>query len=489
MTDQEKIEWLACAESPIYFADTHCQIYDTAQKTWIPFGLWPAQARTLKVIQENDLTIILKARQLGLTWVCLAYALWQLLFHPIAEVLLFSRRDEEAMYLIGDERLKGMYKRLPAWMQARSVTASSAHEFGLSNGSTARAFPTSAGDSYTATLAIVDEADLVPDFGRLMRAVKPTIDTGGRMVLLSRSDKSQPESEFKNIYRAAKSKQSPWVPVFLPWNVRPVRDAAWYEAQKADILSRTGALDDLHEQYPATDTEALAPRTLDKRIPAPWIENCYVPMEAQRAPDAPAIPGLVVYRRPEPDRVYVLGVDPAEGNPTSDDSAITVLDVMGGEECATVAGKFQPGQTADYADQLGTYYNDAGLMVERNNHGHAVLLWLSEHSKLRILKGRDNKPGWLSSPLGKTLLYNDMTNCFHDKDTTLHSFSTYMQLASIEGATLRAPEGQHDDKADSYALSHVGRAPMMAAPAAMKQGRVQGRAPGAMSRQAVRRAA
>ena len=460
MNEQQRAEWLVCAESPLYFANTYCNIYDAAAGDWIPFGLWPAQARTLKTIQQNPLTIILKARQLGLTWLCLSYALWQMVFHPIAEVLLFSRRDDEAKYLISDERLQGMYKRLPVWMQARAITQASAHEFSLSNGSKARAFPTSAGDSYTATLAIVDEADLVPDFNRLMRAVKPTIDTGGRMVLLSRTDKTQPESEFKRIYREAKAGRSPWAPVFLPWYVRPARDQVWYEEQRADILARTTALDDLHEQYPATDTEALSPRSLDKRIPSTWLEACYQEISPIVDPKAPALPGLIIYETPAPGRSYALGLDPAEGNPTSDESAITVLDVMSGEEVAMISGRLQPSTIALYADQIGRYYNKAGIMVERNNHGHAVLLWLEEHSRLRRLNGHDDKAGWLSSKLGKALLYNEMADCVHQKDTALHTFATYMQLASIEGSTLLAPEGQHDDKADSYALAQVGRVAM-----------------------------
>jgi hypothetical protein len=35
----------------------------------------------------------------------------------------------------------------------------------------------------------------------------------------------------------------------------------------------------------------------------------------------------------------------------------------------------------------------------------------------------------------------------------LHSFDTFSQLASIEGSTLRAPEGEADDRADAYALA------------------------------------
>jgi len=385
--DQNAAEWIKCAESPLYFVHHYCYIFDAEVRGWIPFHLWPAQARTLKTIQTERLVVILKARQLGMTWLCLAFALWQMLFHPAAQILLFSKRDDEAMELLSKEKLRGMYSRLPRFMQCRGILQTNEHEWILSNGSRALAFPTTAGDSYTASLAIIDEADLCPDLNRLMRSVKPTIDAGGQLILLSRADKSAPESEFKRIYKAARRGQSSWRPVFLPWHVRPSRDAAWYAEQKQDIEARTGALDDLHEQYPATDTEALAPRSLDKRIPAGWIEACYQEETGSLPADAPAIPGLVIYRSPQKGRKYALGVDPAEGNPTSDDSALTVLDVLSGEECAVLSGKFQPAVMASYADKVGVYFNHAALMVERNNHGHAVILWLTEHSQLRVLVG------------------------------------------------------------------------------------------------------
>jgi hypothetical protein len=483
MNSERKMELLVCAESPIHFANTYGQIYDAAEGAWIPFDLWPAQARTLKLMQTQPLTVILKARQLGLTWLCLAYALWQMLFRPQAEVLLFSCRDDEAVHLL-DERLKGMYNRLPDWMKVREVTRSNSHEFGLSNGSNARAFPTSAGDSYTATLAIVDEADLIPDFNRLMRAVKPTIDTGGRMVLLSRVDKTTPESEFKRIYRAAKRDGSPWTGVFMPWFVRPARDDAWYEAQKADILSRTGALDDLLEQYPATDTEALAPRSQDKRISPMWIEACYEELQPHDDRDAPAIPGLEIYIPPRLygglPMLYVIGADPAEGNPASDDSALTVVDLDTGEECAVLSGKYEPSTFGAYIAAISSYYWDAPAMIERNNHGHAVIQWVAEHADhVQLLRGHDDKVGWMSSSLGKKLLYTECADHFRQNAQTqtkiLHSFASYTQLASIDGNKLAAPQGMHDDRADAFALAHVGRAYAIVDDAPTMQFHVAGR--------------
>lgn len=458
MTDDEiKAEWLRCDVRPSYFLDNYVQVYDATTRAWIPFKLWPAQFEVLDTLLNNRLVIILKARQLGLSWLVLGYILWVMLFRPAATALIFSRRDDEAINLV-DDRLKGMYQRLPPWMQARSVTENNAHEFQLSNGSVARAFPTTGGDSYTATVALVDEADLVPDLGKLMTRVKPTIDAGGQLILLSRADKAKPESEFKRIYRAAKQKLNEWAAVFLPWFKRPDRTAKWYAAQRRDVQTRTGALDELYEQYPATDVQALAPATLSKRIAAEWLQRCYAELpplsdEALKAAGAPAIPGLAVYRLPEPRHLYVIGADPAEGNPTSDDSAATVLDKATGEEVARLRGKLQPSTLASHVDALGRWFNGAAVLVERNNHGHAVLLWLKEHSRLKKLAGWDGRAGWLSSQKGKTLLYDEAADAFRDDVTELHSFDTFTQLSSIDGSTLAAPEGELDDLADSYALA------------------------------------
>jgi hypothetical protein len=447
------VEWRKCKRSVAYFIDTYCQVYDAEALGWIPFKLWPAQFKVLRFLQQFQLLIALKARQLGMTWLMLGYALWLMIFYPIATILIFSKRDDEAVYLLGPERLRGMYYRLPEWMQAQSVTTDDRHIFGLSNGSIARAFPTSAGDSYTATFALADEFDLVEDQGGLLNRVQPTIDAGGKLAVISRVDKRTPNSRFKQIYRAAKAGLNSWKAVFLPWNAHPGRMLEWYEQKKRDTLAATGALDDLYEQYPATDVEALAGKTLNKRISAEWLMRCYIEMASLEPKAAPAIPGLLLYRLPEPGVKYVGGVDPAEGNPTSDESSFTFIDRVTQEEVAHLSGKFQPEVLAAHADTVGKYFNNAPLLVERNNHGHAVILWLREHSPLTLLRGHDKKIGWHTTDLSKVLLYDHAAPTFRDGDTIIHTFLVQQQLASIEGSTLSAPPGEMDDRAVSYVLS------------------------------------
>lgn len=458
-------ELARCYRSPLYFIVNYVKIFDAHRGIWIPFKLWPAQRKTLRAMTKRRLVIMLKARQLGLSWLVLAYALWLMMFRPIAEIGLFSRREKEAIYLLSDERLRGIFKRLPEWMTTGfSFEEESKTVWKLNNGSVARAFPTSAGDSYTLTLAIVDEADLAPDLETLMSGVKPTIDAGNQMFLVSRSDKSKPNSYFKRIYKSAKQGLNAWFAVFLPWNARPDRDKKWYARMKRDALQNDGTLDTLHEQYPGKDIEALQARTLDKRIHPKFLSRCFEEMDKleELPPKTPVIPGLEIYRLPENESQYVIGADPAEGNPTSDPSAATVMDMLTGEEMAVIEGRIEPTVFAGYINLLGIFYNHAFVLVERNNHGHAVIAWLRDNSELPLLQGHDMIPGgkvkfgWLSSQKGKALMYNECADAFRDQETVLHSFATFTQLASIEGASLLAPVGEHDDRADSYTLAIVG---------------------------------
>lgn len=456
--DEQAAEWALCAESPVYFMAAYCWVFNATDEAWIPFDLWPAQAWALLQLLDNRLVVILKARQLGFTWLILGFVLWQMLFRPAATIGIFSRIETDASNLL-DFRLKGMYRRLPAFMQCRAEPISNMSHWELSNGSVAMAFATTGGRQYTFSFLLADEADFQENLPSFMRATKPAIDAGGSMVLLSTSEKSKPNSLFKQIYRAAKQKQNEWLALFLPWYARPGRTLSWYAAQQRDTLANTGSLDDVHQEYPATDTESLAPRSLDKRIPMLWIERCYQELAPLPLPaDAPPIEALQVFSPPYRGRQYVVGCDTAEGNPTSDDSAIAVLDKETGDEVAALAGKYQPNVTAAYCADLSRYYNGAPILVERNNHGHAVILWLQDNYNKRLLvSGHDGKTGWNDNSLGKTTLYSTLAESFRTEEIMVHSFETYMQVTSIEGSSLRAPEGMHDDRADAFALANIAR--------------------------------
>lgn len=474
--EEQRAELLKCAASPSYFINTYVKIFDPEIKQWVPFELWPFQEECLELMRWVSEFLGLKSRQVGMTWLALAYGLWLMLFASIAEVLLFSKREDEAIYLLSDERLRGMYNHLPEWMKAKSIIVDDKKHFRLSNGSGARAFPSNAGDSYTATYAVVDEADLLAssDLSSLLGRVAPTVEAGGQLVVISRPDKSKPNSHFKQLYKDAIAGKNTWTAVFIPWHAHPGRDEDWYTKQKSNYR-----LDDLHEQYPATEGEALSARTSDKLLEDTWVTQCYtqkkpIPSE-DLPPDAPAISGLCIYVLPETGRSYVIGVDPAEGKENSDDSSAVVMDQETGEEVAHLSGKIYMTVLAGYINQLGIWYNDAAVLYERNNHGHACLVWMRDHSRLPLLKGDDNDEGWQTNSKSKHVMYSDTAAELKAGLLRINNPTTYFQLVSIERSTLRAPSQMHDDAATAFALALLARRRNVATESFFFQMKVKGR--------------
>lgn len=452
-------EILLCSLSKSYFINTYVHIYDSVEKNWVPFLLWESQEYALEEMQTHQAVVWIKSRQIGATWLALADALHEMLFRPIAVVLLFSRRDDEAVFLL-DDRLKGMYSRLPDFLKAGAIVEDNSHSMKLSNESEVKAFSTTGGDTYTATYAIVDEAALIgKKLKSLINSVKPTIDMGGRILVLSRPNKDEPTSYFNAMYKGALGGRTVWHPLFLSWRANPNRSDEWYEKERESILEETGALDDLFERYPSTDEEALRASTKSKRLKDDWVKQCFVKNAPKYEDDhAPAIPDLILYEIPMPGELYSLGADPAEGNPTSDDSAFTIVNRKNDKEVASLSGKFDVDTFSQYIAEVGDYFNNAEIWVERNNHGQAILLGLRmilDDGKYYydIADGIDERPGWLSSTKGKVLLYSYAASVIKQRHCVIRTEKTKDQLISIEGKTLRAPEGDNEDLADSFALA------------------------------------
>lgn len=452
MTDP-RTAFLHCALDPAYFTARYVHIYDATRQTWLPFSLWPAQRDVLRTMASERKLVVLKARQLGISWLSLAYALWLLICRPPATILLFSLREAEAKELLW--RLKGMYARLPLWLQARRITKDNENRWELSNGSRALAFSTKGGRSYTGTFALVDEADFVPDLNQFLNAVKPTIDAGGQLCLVSTSDKRRPVSTFKNLFRASLKGTGDYRHIFLPWHARPDRDARWHAVTKAEMFAQRGTNDDFMAEYPATPEEALAPEQLDRRLPLEWV---LAVSETDIRPGVLplAVPGLAAWAGVVTDRRYVIGVDPAEGNVHSDESVACVLDAETWAQVALLACRVEPATFAGYIVQLSGYYNDADIMVERNNHGHLVIREIQCDGGPRVLNGYDKRPGWLSNVKGKPLLYGLLAAAVKEGACKVRDLETANQLASIEASSLRAPAGLHDDRADAFALAVAG---------------------------------
>ena len=256
---KEELEY--CKQNLEYFIENYVHIEDKDNPENIiqRFILWDKQKETLKIISNNKLNIILKARQLGITWLVLAYASHKMLFKKGYTVIALSRTESEACELV--RRLGVIYRNMPELIRENNKENNgwkgikfkeNALElviyFPTGEVSKFTAFPSSsgAGRSFTANLLILDEWAFQANAEKIWLSVYPTINrpTGGQVIGLSTIERG---TLFEELYTTPNNFKK----IFLPWNTDPRRDKKWYESTKIDL----GNL--IMQEYPATVEEAL----------------------------------------------------------------------------------------------------------------------------------------------------------------------------------------------------------------------------------------
>ena len=200
----------------------------------IRFTRWDHLIDIAEKLTSERLIVILKARQIGFSWLIAAYAAWLARFHEGAVILMLSKGQDEAKALLGKVRF--ILVNLPdTWQVKFGADSKSEIEIPEMN-SKIVALPATedAGRSETATVVVQDEADFHEYLDANYAAVKPTIDAGGQLIQGSTSNKRKMISLFKELYRGAPD--NGYAKVFLGWDVRPCRDKKWYAQLGVPLL-------------------------------------------------------------------------------------------------------------------------------------------------------------------------------------------------------------------------------------------------------------
>ena len=94
-------EFEYCRNDVVYWANNYCVIEDKdAPGVIVPFKGWEAQNQTLRDFSENRLNLILKARQMGITWISLFFCLHDMIFNLGHTVVALSKTEEDAKELV-----------------------------------------------------------------------------------------------------------------------------------------------------------------------------------------------------------------------------------------------------------------------------------------------------------------------------------------------------------------------------------------------------
>lgn len=152
------------------------------------------------VMEANQVVLFLKARQLGLTWLCAARQLGRALTLPGTRHLVFRQREEDAFEIVG--RQWDLLKSLPPHLrfgakvlkphrgfEREDVRPEGEIEFLHPDGrrSSIKALPPTgdAGHGDTVADVLVDEAARIKKLADVLKAVMATVGTVGEVYLVS----------------------------------------------------------------------------------------------------------------------------------------------------------------------------------------------------------------------------------------------------------------------------------------------------------------
>jgi hypothetical protein len=408
----EENEKVACAEQPAKLLERVKCIDATTGETFTfqlldPAAPWYWQRAVLDHWTSNEKSLVLKARQLGITWLAAGLGLWTVLFKPGARVLVISINEEEASKVVN--RLWDMYQSLPDHLKMGTTVVKPAretrpnlhielkHPDGRISSVIGLPSTKKAGHGETAALVILDEYARHEYARESWKAVLPTMSHGGRILAISTgngvSNAATGEGNFfHHLY--VNQEQYGINKHFLRWDLHPDRDDSWY----ANIAMGMPATDRA-EQFPATELEAFILTGtpyfdmdalgwyLEHGVVEPEYRMNFEEVTFDRAKIVKTSHGFTrVFHEPEAGHAYALAADVATGR-GADYSSAHVIDLGDMGICAHFHGKLDSDQYAFQLHYLARYYNTAWLAVEMGGgYGEPVVLALRD--------GREGRPAY-----------------------------------------------------------------------------------------------
>lgn len=364
ITKQEiKKEIIKCGRDPSYFINNYARIAHPIDGL-VPFKTYGYQDDLIKNFNDHRFTVILKARQLGISTITAAYIVWMMLFHRDKNVLVMATKYTTAANLV--KKVKHMLKYVPEWLQIAKVEINNRSSFELSNGSQIKASSTSAdaGRSEALSLLVIDEAAHVEGLEDLWTGLYPTLSTGGRCISLSTPNGVG--NWFHKTYIDAAAGKSNFHPIKLLWDAHPDRDQEWFTRETKN-MSRRQIAQELECNFNASGETVIHSddiMRIDKQIKPPKYRTGF---------DR----NFWIWEEYKPENKYLLSADVARGD-GADYSVFHIFKLETLEIIAEYQGKLTPDMFSDILFNAGQEYGNCMIVVENNTVGFAVLDKLKE---------------------------------------------------------------------------------------------------------------
>ena len=427
-----------------------------------PFEKWPHVMEIAGGLVSERKLVILKARQLGASWVSAAYACWLFMFHPGAQVGMFSIGEEEAISLPG--KVNFIYKNLPAgWVRELSADSRLEMRLAFDDGveSRIRAFPSTskAGRGENFALTLLDEADYHDDLPGAYLALSGAVDSsGGQMVMISTVDPWTTESVFQQTYLRAKEGGTDWAPLFFGWRSRPTRDEGWHRRVMANTptTARLSPAAYMMKEHPGSEDEPLTPVGAISGFDGDALAYMKGHIREPFLEEGP----VRLYSKYQRGRSYACGTDTAHGR-LSDFSVSCVLEITTQSAQLVACVMSNEMGTTEFAEStmrmLGMYGNPVWC-IEKNDWGIDVVRE-AERARYRNLytEPAAAEPGWLTTSRSRRVMWGNLRTEVNRVAVVIPDRAILEQFEQVivvgDHGRMEARRGGHDDGPTAVALA------------------------------------
>jgi hypothetical protein len=253
-------------DNPVDFIEDFMVTYDPRKKIKdIPFMLFPKQKDFIEFVkrkwEEGAPWICEKSRDMGITWLCIAFACWALLFLPGIKCS-FGSRKSSLVDEIGNidsilEKARYILKNVPVELLPDGFNIDkNCGWMKIKNPETGASITGEAGDNIgrggRASIYFLDEAAFIERPDKVNAALSQNTDCLGKV--------STPNGTGNPFYR---ERHGGKIEVFVfDWRDDPRKDEAWYQKQK-DELDAVTVAQEIDRDYAASAHNIV--------FPAEWV--------------------------------------------------------------------------------------------------------------------------------------------------------------------------------------------------------------------------
>lgn len=460
--DEDRAKQVLRLRDPKFYLESFCKIKGKTPGL-IPFILNNAQRDFFNTLRKSNRVMALKARQLGFSTAIAGYFYHKTITSPGTTTALVAHKADVAAEFL--DKVKTFWRTTPEVLRPQ-IHYNSKYEisFPALDSKIMVMSGDNVGRGFTIHNAHLSEMAMWEKPEEMMNAIENAVPVNGQIVI-----ESTPMG-VGNLYHRmwANNKDNGYVKKEYGWWWHYTEDEI--ETIRKRIGDPLRFAQEYELEFLASGRQVFNPHLI-RRLQAGILK----PGDKTKLESGEAFSvyqredGLRIYKPAEPDHLYVVGVDVAEGVVGGDYSTAIIYDRRTGEEVAFYRGHIAADKFGALLNTWGRMYNEALMVVEINNHGLTTvtalknLLYPTMYFRPaqfdRLGTKWSDRLGWKTTKVTRPLMIDDLNDALREGSIQLHSEEIMEEMVTFifdSGNNMVSMSGFHDDCIFASAIGFQG---------------------------------